>query len=241
MVSVKPAARRMPFNFYTPHFRNCFLIAILFVLGLGLSAAEPERRSSIQQISSFEKIESLDSPQQSGAGHTWWISTAPIDPVQFTQDYLGETSQSENAAGWSPAKVPASAESSAPEVRNASSYWYRKSFMAPVSIEGDLMISLGEISDRDETYVNGVLVGKTGEWNSKFPQAYDRSRLYRIPRSVIREGNVNLILVRIQGYFLDASGIIQGQTSIGSAGTMTRHQYRVSARTELMSDGNGSV
>ena len=193
----------------------------LFVLSSSTRAAEPSDSFSAQDISSFEKVTSLDSDEK----HTWWITSDDIDPILFTQKFLERSSPSEESDGWIPAAVPAAAESSLKSVRTSSSYWYRKSFIAPENFEGDLAVLLGEISDRDETYVNGILVGRTGELNSPDPQAYDRSRLYRIPEQIIRKGGVNLIVVHVQRYFPDTSGIIHGQTLIGDSDAVTRKYY----------------
>ena len=214
----------------------------LLVLSGSAMAAEPSDSVSIQEISSFGRIVSLDSTRKdSGEGHTWWIIPGDIDPIRFTQNFFERANQDEEVDGWMPALVPAAAELSLKSVQIPSSYWYRKSFLAPESIKGDLALSLGEISDRDETYVNGVLVGKTGEWDHPDPQAYDRSRLYRVPEQIVRKGGVNLILVRVQRYFPDTSGIIQGHTRIGDSEAMTRRHFTANFLNLLVLPFYGAV
>ncbi|TGM80778.1 7TM diverse intracellular signaling domain-containing protein [Leptospira bouyouniensis] len=74
---------------------------------------------------------------------------------------------------------------------------------------------LGIINDRDRTYFNGNLIGKTGEWDSLIPQNYDKVRIYPIPNQLIHSNKKNLLLVKIQLYFKNSGGIEQDQTLLG--------------------------
>lgn len=74
---------------------------------------------------------------------------------------------------------------------------------------------LGIINDRDRTYLNGQLIGNTGEWDSQLPQNYDKVRIYQIPSLLIRKSGKNLLLIKIQMYFKNSGGIEQDQTLLG--------------------------
>lgn len=74
---------------------------------------------------------------------------------------------------------------------------------------------LGIINDRDRTYLNGKLIGKTGEWNSPLPQYYDKVRIYPIPQSLIQSGKKNLLLIQVQLYFQKSGGIEQDKILLG--------------------------
>ncbi len=67
--------------------------------------------------------------------------------------------------------------------------WFRRTFELPANWAGqDLTLRLGAIDDRDTTWVNGVPVGQTNEYNAQ--------RVYRVPAGVLRAGH-NTIAVRV--------------------------------------------
>ena len=68
--------------------------------------------------------------------------------------------------------------------------WYRKEIDLDSGIaDNPIILSLGKIDDNDETYVNGIRVGSTKNWEEK--------RIYHVPVSVFRTGK-NLIAVRVE-------------------------------------------
>ena len=72
--------------------------------------------------------------------------------------------------------------------------WFRKSFHLPAAWNGqDLTLNLAMIDDIDTTWVNGVQVGSTGQYNTH--------RAYTVPADVLKEGP-NTIAVRV----LDTGG-----------------------------------
>lgn len=88
---------------------------------------------------------------------------------------------------------------------------FRKTVEIPAELAGhDLLLSLGQIDDRDVTAVNGQIVGQSppgteSQWNVK--------RVYRVPAAILRPG-VNTIAVRIWDRF-------GGGGMTGSAGDLT--------------------
>lgn len=67
--------------------------------------------------------------------------------------------------------------------------WLRKTVMlnaADISVNAH--IELSTIDDYDTTYINGIMVGATNQWNAK--------RKYLIPQGILREGK-NVIAIRI--------------------------------------------
>ncbi|XDD44874.1 SpoIIE family protein phosphatase [Leptospira sp. WS39.C2] len=84
---------------------------------------------------------------------------------------------------------------------------------------------LGIINDRDKTYFNGQLIGKTGMWDSPFPQNYDKVRIYPIPSFLIRSKQKNLLLIKIQLYFHNSGGIEQDQTLLGPSKVILNNFY----------------
>jgi hypothetical protein len=99
------------------------------------------------------------------------------------------------------------------------SAWYRKQFTIPKSLEGeDLVLVLGKIDDADQTYLNGVLIGATNQ--------YDKLRIYPLSAEQVRAGAVNLLLVYVedpQGF----GGIYEGPVGIMKQSSLTRYlRYR---------------
>ncbi|TGK91807.1 stage II sporulation protein E [Leptospira brenneri] len=87
-------------------------------------------------------------------------------------------------------------------------------------------LRLGIINDRDKTYLNGQMIGNTGEWNSEEPQAYDKLRIYQIPATAIRYGKKNLLIIKIQPYFKTSGGIEQDETILGPTDKITSRFYK---------------
>jgi len=119
--------------------------------------------------------------------------------------------------GFRPVDVPGNAASGSKEIT------YRLKFDMQPGMDS-YGIRLGEISDRDRTYLNGTLIGSTGDWNSDRPQAYDRTRLYTIPSGVLKSGQ-NILLVQVHGYFDYELGIYRDRVEIGPMASLLREYY----------------
>jgi sialate O-acetylesterase len=94
--------------------------------------------------------------------------------------------------------------------------WYRKKFTLPKDFTTqDMVVLLGRIDDMDEVYINGTLVGSTGNINRKW--AYNNecnvSRTYFIPDGVLRAGTANTIAVRVYDQE-GRGGIYEGPVTI---------------------------
>lgn len=81
--------------------------------------------------------------------------------------------------------------------------WYRKQFNAPASTESKrYVLMLGKVDDIDEVYINGQLVGKTGEMYANPAQnrlgwQHNMDRFYYLDAEVILPGQINTIAVRV--------------------------------------------
>jgi hypothetical protein len=101
--------------------------------------------------------------------------------------------------------------------------WYRKSFKLPEKFKAeDLMLLMGKIDDMDEVYINGTLVGRTGNINRKWASddEYNRYRNYSIPDDVLKPGKVNIIAVRVYDQ-QQRGGIYEGPLTI-----LPRSEYK---------------
>ena len=89
--------------------------------------------------------------------------------------------------------------------------WYRIHVIFPEVIpDRALGLGLGTISDVDEVYFNGHLIGRTGSFPPGRISAYDRQRVYEIPARLVRPGGDNVIAVRVAGLFEYECGLIKG-------------------------------
>jgi sialate O-acetylesterase len=79
--------------------------------------------------------------------------------------------------------------------------WYRKTFVFSGDVTKKRFLRMGRIDDFDEVYLNGVLVGKTGDIPEPgerpvYRNEYQVDRLYALPDELLRTGK-NLIAVRV--------------------------------------------
>jgi hypothetical protein len=89
-----------------------------------------------------------------------------------------------------------------------------------------MAVNLSEIDDRDRTFINGIAVGATGDFDNPKAQAYDRTRLYLFNSQVLRRGT-NVILVHVSGFTLSGKwGMITERTRIGKAELLVREYDR---------------
>ena len=73
---------------------------------------------------------------------------------------------------------------------------------------------LGKIDDFDETYFNGVKIGETNDQKPfGWTTSYMQTRVYEIPKSLIKKGIPNVISVRVSDLGADA-GIYSGPLAI---------------------------
>ena len=82
--------------------------------------------------------------------------------------------------------------------------WYRARFELPKPSEGkteprNLFLELGRIADADETFVNGVKVGQTGDLSQGGRGEAQAYRRYRVPLETLNWGGENVVAVRVLG------------------------------------------
>ncbi|MBN2279690.1 MAG: glycoside hydrolase [Candidatus Marinimicrobia bacterium] len=115
--------------------------------------------------------------------------------------------------------------------------WYRRRFkIDPIWEKESMILLLGKIDDMDETYLNGKLLGKTGEIAEKdglIPVnnwEYNTLRAYYIPKNLLNFNGINTLAVRVY------DGQIHGGIYEGPVGIVTRHQY-LNMKEHHRSDG----
>ncbi|HUL44823.1 MAG TPA: alpha-galactosidase [Bacteroidota bacterium] len=76
--------------------------------------------------------------------------------------------------------------------------WYRLKFMAPASWHrGSLRFSFARIDDCDQTYLNGTLIGSTGDFPPNYNSEWAKFRVYTIPENTVNWGGENVLAVRV--------------------------------------------
>lgn len=94
--------------------------------------------------------------------------------------------------------------------------WYRVHFILPEELnEKSLYLQLGKIDDVDETYINGKLIGKTGEFEPDYQTSWTNERIYELPKSILNVGGENVIAVRVYDHE-GPGGIYHGKVGIYS-------------------------
>ncbi len=179
---------------------------------------------NFQTLDLTKEIEDLNSPKNEE--HTWWVTAGEIDPVAYTKYLLTKKMEKDSPDnGWKPALVPGNPIGEKIVSVEVNSLWYLKVFYVKEIPTEDQILYLKRISDRDETYLNGVLIGKTGDWDSDKAQGYDKSRLYKIPKENLNVNSPNVLLVRVQKYFRDSVGIWGENVFLGGSQSILRDYY----------------
>jgi hypothetical protein len=81
--------------------------------------------------------------------------------------------------------------------------WYRRSFKVPADLAGKrLVLLVGRIDDADEVYLNGELIGRTGNMKRPMGRAnqsteWQQLRAYVLPPSLLSSDRDNIIAVRV--------------------------------------------
>jgi hypothetical protein len=123
---------------------------------------------------------------------------------------------------WDNIVVPASWESQG--FREYDGFaWYRKTFQLPAGFTTqDMVILVGRIDDMDQVFVNGKLVGETGNIERKWARddEHQRPRTYFLPDGLLKPGASNTIAVRVY----DQTG--QGGIYEGPVTLIPRSKYK---------------
>ena len=176
---------------------NFFLFVLFSILSFQASSlfAEPSK------IDTWNSPTSLDSKN---FGDWEFLESDVLDPSELPKE------------GWAKVQVPSNLFATQNLAIPKTRVWLKKDFKAPENTPSkSLAILLGYIEDKDETFLNDELIGKTGEWGSDLPFGYDRLRIYEIPLEFLKEGKSNTIKIRMENYFDGYIGILQHESKIG--------------------------
>jgi sialate O-acetylesterase len=136
-----------------------------------------------------------------------------------TGDNFDWKSTSYNDAGWDNVFVPSKWEDQGYK-RYDGYAWYRKKFKYTSKSDDKMVVVVGKIDDADQVYINGVLVGTTGNMpkieGKRFGtgQEYRAFRGYYFPAKLLKDG-LNTIAIRVYDGQGDG-GIYEGPVGIVS-------------------------
>lgn len=142
------------------------------------------------------------------SGSEWFISFE--DNPEFAKPEF-------NSSAWETVDIPGN-------IRNFDSssrgiFWLIRNFdLFEANFANTQALNLGKIYDRDEVYLNGVLIGINGKSPSDLVQnevAYGRPRVYAIPPRILKQGT-NRIAIKINSNFRSYGGVVVGMVGISS-------------------------
>lgn len=97
--------------------------------------------------------------------------------------------------------------------------YYAKTFEVPADFSsGKLVVSIGNLDDRGEAYINGQLIGATGmkDGKSDGESAWEEYSSYEIDSSILNIGGTNTIFVRCQNDGMGGGGWYSGPVGVYS-------------------------
>ncbi len=138
---------------------------------------------------SIDKIKSMDLDQlQKDAEEQikkWQNAIANEDPGIVNKWYMPET----NTADWKTMRLPQAWEGAGLPSLDGVVWFFKKVEVSAADAGKEATISLGPIDDSDETYLNGVKIGKT-------ENRYDTPRLYKVAAGTLKAGT-NVIAIKV--------------------------------------------
>lgn len=193
------------------------IACLLLISSASFAAAEPLQKTTAKTVLPGAVV-SLASPE----GFVWqakvgrYSATPPAKAAQ-TKDKDSE------ADGYRSISAPGNL---APQlgISGLSIAHYRSRFHLEKLPTEPYAIRLGEINDRDVTYLNGQVIGRTGEFGRSEPQAYDKVRIYAVPPGLLKTGE-NEIVIETQGVLEKESGLYRDRIEIGPAAQIYRAFY----------------
>jgi len=189
---------------------------LIFVAGAGLTAAETIQKTPAKNVA-VGSVVSLASAD----GFIWQAKagkhSAPPAKATATKEKSSETD------GYRTVTAPGNL---APQLGISgldTAHYRSRFFLEKLPIEA-YAIRLGEINDRNVAYLNGQIIGRTGEFDSSEPQAYDKVRIYALPPGLLKTGE-NEIMIEVQGVLEKESGLYRDRIEIGPAAQIYRAFY----------------
>jgi len=117
--------------------------------------------------------------------------------------------------------------------------WYRKKLTFPAQMQQKIAeaegvtIDLGQFAACEEVYVNGILVGKTGEFPQNFAGYFDHERKYFVPVEALDLKGENLIAIKFFDGWSSAGGFLNAAVmKVVLASTVDKLKLNVNVQDE---------
>ncbi len=117
--------------------------------------------------------------------------------------------------------------------------WYRKKLTFPAQMQQKIAaaegvtIDLGQFAACEEVYVNGMLVGKTGEFPQNFAGYFDHERKYFVPLEALDLKGENLIAIKFFDGWSSAGGFLNAAVmKVVPASTVDKLKLKVNVQDE---------
>jgi beta-galactosidase len=143
-----------------------------------------------------------------------WLFQSGDDPRRSGRSYDDHT--------WQQVTLPSKWKDQ-PKLVDGKGYgWYRRHITVPPAQRGKtLALDLSTIMGADQTYFNGVLVGKTGSFPPDFEDywsnIYETQRTYPIPANLVNATD-NIVAVRMYSPDASVAGMYDAQASVSRVG-----------------------
>lgn len=143
----------------------------------------------------------------------WQVSTSKINPLVYFDSWEKGV---DAVSDWKPYKIPGNLSEvyPIPYPKNFKVILKKEIVLPETWKSSHFSLRLGEISDRDITYLNGVKIGSMGKFDTEFIQAERIIRIYDIPTHLLRKGQKNLIFLEIQNYHTFRMGILNDRVEL---------------------------
>lgn len=182
------------------------LAALLALLLVGATTAHAQ-----EGVTPAKQVLYNDGPTNRYLMNGEWLFRLDTANQGLRQGFHKQTDR----AGWSPTKVPNAwnAQDQSPESMRGTVGWYRKDFRLPSSSSRyDWTLRFESVNYRSRVWVNGKRVGTNRGAYIPFE--------FRIPRSYLKRGGINRLVVRVENirktYDLPPSGFTR--TSVPTGG-----------------------
>ncbi len=124
---------------------------------------------------------------------------------------------------WDDIVVPGSWENQGYKNYDGIAYYAKEFILNGQFANKHMILLLGRIDDLDMVYLNGTLIGKSGEFSEEsvrtHPDTYKQLRSYHIPSDLLNENGKNVIIIKVY----DHSG--NGGIYEGSIGLISQENY----------------
>lgn len=205
---------------------SAVLFFIIALVPFQSSWPEAGTNFTIESLPLSNDVVSVNSTEN----HTWWVSTnTDINIQTLTQNLSANTEANQidsPGVDWLAAPLPGNVIKLGIIPKDTQrAIFMRRFFLSQNEPNQNYAVRLGKISDRDKVYFNGVLIGASGEFNSKRPQSYDKIRLYEIPTQLLRPGKINVIVIDTEKYFDFEIGVVADRIEFGPELTIYREFF----------------